>query len=183
MWDECLIFVQPAGMTKPKILGQQGRDMEPVLLCWHNSHETKDVIQGSGARSQRTTSFFPLLLAVCVGEKKSDFANTGIRKTARDNNCSCYPKRWTRGHSTFSDLSFHIFFWLSLPYLTTLPWILPIVLAVPTHELFFSVKKGPASFPWEGSAPLKLLIQFSIHMVSGTFSIIYSSTSWYVYVI
>lgn len=89
--------------------------------------------------------FSSLLLVVCVGEKKSDFVNIGIRKTAGDT--SCCPKRWAWGHSTFSNLSFHIFFWLSLPYFTTLPWILPIVLAASTSKLFFSVRKGPASFP------------------------------------
>lgn len=98
-------------MTKPLANKDllPGRDMEPVLLCWHNSHETKNVIQGSGARSQQTKfSFFSLLLAVGVREKKSDFANTGIRKTAVETNC--YPKKWPWGHGTFADLSFHVSF-------------------------------------------------------------------------
>lgn len=52
------------------------------------------------------------------------------------------------------------------PYFTTLPFllILPIVLAVSKSELFPSVKKGPTSFPWAGSAPVELLICFSVHM-------------------
>lgn len=48
-----------------------GRDMEPVLPCWHNSHEAKDIIQGSSARSQHTTSFFfTPTRSVCRGEKE-----------------------------------------------------------------------------------------------------------------
>lgn len=115
------------GWQNPKPLANNnlfpGRDMETVLLCWQNSHETKDVIHGRDARSQQTNSSFSLLLAVSVGEKKSDFANTGIRNTPGET--SCYPKRWAWRHITFSNLSFHILFYCftTISYFTTLPWI------------------------------------------------------------
>lgn len=58
--------------------------------------------------TNRKTSFLSLLLAVGIREKKSDFANIGIRKTAGEINC--YPKKWPWGHGTFANLSFHVSF-------------------------------------------------------------------------
>lgn len=62
--------------------------------------------------------------------------------------------------------NFEIFFCLSLSYFTTLPFllILPIVLAVSKPELFSSVRRGLTSSPWASSAPIELLICFSVHM-------------------
>lgn len=72
MWDECLIFVQPAGMTKPKTLGQQGfasrEGYGTSFAMLSHLPWTKDVIQGSGDRSKQTP-FFHFYCTVSRGEK------------------------------------------------------------------------------------------------------------------
>lgn len=178
-------------MTKINVLGQERFCFQggmwnqlcspAVLLHWHSTHKAKVVIQRSDARIQRMTSFFfTSTCSVCRGGKKLLCQDRYQKNCCRDQLLS---QETSIKHSTFSNSFWSWNFLLSVVILIvyfTLDFV---------HSAynFGNIYTWINPFSQEKSNKFLMsrfcLCKTSIHMGSSIFSIIYSSSVWYVYLI